>query len=159
MRHVLWNIDDAIKPWACSLFGKPPEVYGSDARFAAIVDESGKGLAAAVYTDYYPVDGTLQLHFAAESPRWATREIIREILGYAFETCGVQKLWTATPQQNERALKLNYGLGFKREAILQRHFGRGTAAVICRMYHEDYIRLWGGRKAKNGKKRTKSKNT
>lgn len=151
MNHILWNIDEAVKPWALNVLQAPMESYDSTARYAGIVDDKGECLAAAIYTDYRPAHGTLQLHFAAKSPRWATRNIIKEVFRYAFETCGVQKLWTATPHTNERALKLNYGLGFKKEAILQRHFGRDTHAVICRMYMEDYVRLWSG--DRNGKKK------
>ncbi len=84
----------------------------------------------------------MQLSFAAASPRWATIQAIKTVLDYPFNCCGVQKLWTATPHTNERALRLNKGLGFKQEAILARHLGRDTHAVISRMFKEDFVRLW-----------------
>jgi hypothetical protein len=127
--------------------GQDPN-YFEKPRSVAIINDKGEALAAAIYSHWMPSTGTMQLSFAAKSSRWATRQMIIDILQYPYEVCGIQKLWTATPHTNERALKLNRGLGFKQEAILGRHFG-DSHAVICRMFKEDYIRLWG----KNGQKR------
>jgi len=148
--QILWNIDDAVLPWACNIMGSSPD-YFEKPRTCAIVSDEGEALAAAVFSHFMPSNGTMQLSFAAKSPRWATRQVIKSILQYPYEVCGVQKLWTATPHLNERALKLNRGLGFKQEAILARHFDIKTHAVICRMFKEDYIRLYSG--TKNGEKK------
>ncbi len=55
----------------------------------------------------------------------------------------MQKVWTATQHENKRALKFNRGVGFKEESVLRHHFGRGCHAVICRMFTEDYRRIYG----------------
>lgn len=141
--QFLWNIDDVVLPWACQIINTPMNVFEKP-RVLAICSDDGKALAAAIFDRFQPVEGTMQLSFCAASPRWATVQAIKTVLDYPFKCCGVQKLWTATPHTNERALKLNKGLGFKREAVLARHLGRDQHAVVSRMFQEDYLRLWSG---------------
>jgi RimJ/RimL family protein N-acetyltransferase len=106
-----------------------------------VVDDHGQAIAGAVFHDYQPKYKTVQLSMAATSPRWATRGNIYWILRYPFEEIGINKVWTATSHLNERALRFNEGIGFKREAVLAHHFGHKQHAVICRMFRSDYARL------------------
>lgn len=141
--QFLWNLDSSVLPWALALIGGVPDCY-EHPKCLGICTDDGKALAAAIFDRWIPAEGTMQLSFAAASPRWATVQAIKIVLEYPFTCCGVQKLWTATPHTNERALKLNKGLGFKKEAVLARQLGRDRHAVISRMYQEDFLRLWSG---------------
>lgn len=103
-------------------------------------------LAGIVFHDWQPAHKTMQVSMAAITPRWARRRVILDILHYPFEEVGVEKLWAAMPSKNERAIRLNLGMGFTREAILARHFGKDHA-LITRMFRKDYARLkekWNG---------------
>ena len=86
---------------------------------------------------------TIELSMAAISPMWAKWEIIHEVLRYPFEQLDVYKVFTATPADNTKALKVNAHIGFKREAILAHQFGKKRHAVIMRMLRPDYFRLFG----------------
>lgn len=99
-------------------------------------------MAGIVFHDYQEHFKTIAFSIAADSARWATKRLIGRILTYPFEELGMNKLWTATPSSNERALRLAKGLGFTREAVLARHFGKDHA-VINRMFAHDYRRLYG----------------
>src|SRR5215831_21209947 len=52
-------------------------------------------LAVAVYHEWSEAAGTIQISFAAASPRWATRQTIGRLLFYPFEQLGVRKVWLA----------------------------------------------------------------
>jgi RimJ/RimL family protein N-acetyltransferase len=107
------------------------------------VVSSGKLIAGVVYHDYQPSCGTIQLSMAAVSPMWARRETIRDLLAYPFHQLGVYVVWTATPRDNEAALKVNLHIGFTKEAVLGHRFGPKRHAVICRMDKPVYIKRYG----------------
>lgn len=111
-----------------------------------VEDKNGNALCGVVYHDWQPQFKTIAITIAAESPRWAHREIIRQLFAYPFVELGVEKLWTATPSSNARALRLCKGVGMTQEATLYKHFGKDNA-IINRMMRKDFLRLYG---EKNG---------
>jgi RimJ/RimL family protein N-acetyltransferase len=58
---------------------------------------------------------------------------------YCWDVCKVDKVWSATPSKNVRALRFVQGLGFTREAVLERQFGDDDA-VISRMFREEWMK-------------------
>lgn len=141
MRVLIFGHDAEIAGWVAD---KIPHVRGgSFGPCAAIgVASEGKLLAGIVYHDYLPDFGTVQLSMAAVSPMWARRSTIGALLHYPFRQLKVFKVWTATPHHNDAALKVNWHIGFKREAVLAHHFGRRKHGVICRLLKPDYERLY-----------------
>lgn len=138
---LLFGDDENIAQWVCEHLPQY-EARGFGA-FSAIgvVSESGEPLAGVVFNEYKPQFRTMQITMVATSPRWATRNIVRSILAYPFLQVGVNKVWTATPHTNERALRFNKGIGFTQEATLAYQFGK-SHAVICRLLRKDYLRLY-----------------
>jgi RimJ/RimL family protein N-acetyltransferase len=116
---------------------------GFEVTCVGVIGKDNKPLCGVVFHDYQPEFGTIAFSTAAESPRWATRNVIRQILAYPFDELQVQKLWSATPATNERALRVVKGIGFTQEATLARHFGKYGHAIISRMFKRDYERLYG----------------
>lgn len=112
---------------------------------AAGVVRDGCMVAGVAFHDWQPGYDTMQLSMAADSPRWASSAVLRGLFRYAFVTAGANKLWTATPHLNERALRFNIGLGMKREATLRHHFGAKSHAVVCSMLRAEWQRSrWFG---------------
>lgn len=144
MSHLIFGFDHEIAQWVAE---RIPHMHGGNfGPCAAIgISSDGKLLGGLVYHDYQPELGTIQLSMAADNPMWARRKNIAGLLHYPFEQLGVYKVWTATPHDNEAALKVNLHIGFKREATLAHQFGRKRHAVICRMLRPDYDRLFGER--------------
>lgn len=104
----------------------------------------GELVAGVAFHDWQPEARTMQLSMAAASPIWATREVIAGLFRYAFGKGNANKLWTATPHKNERALRFNEGIGMKREAVLRHHFGAKSHAVIYSMMAEEWRKSrWG----------------
>jgi RimJ/RimL family protein N-acetyltransferase len=107
----------------------------------------GDALAAAVvFHDWQPQAGTVQLSCAAETPRWATRQVIGAVLGAAFAGrlgAPARKVWTAIPSSNARAIRFNRGIGLTQEAVLRQHFARGVHAVICSILDREWRKKYG----------------
>jgi RimJ/RimL family protein N-acetyltransferase len=105
------------------------------------------GLAAVVVFHDWQADlGTVQLSAAADTPRWATRQVVGAILGAAFLGrlgAPVRRVWTATPSTNERAIRFNQGMGFTKEAVLRHHYAHKVHATICGMMDSEYRRRYG----------------
>tara|TARA_R110000823_G_scaffold260405_1_gene381274 strand:- start:3952 stop:4368 length:417 start_codon:yes stop_codon:yes gene_type:complete len=105
-------------------------------------ESQGKLIAGFVFNNYYEEFELIELSMAAISPMWAKKDVIAEVLQYPFEQLGIYKLYTATMHDNEKALKVNSHIGFKKEATLAHHFGPKKHCVIMRMLRPDYDRLW-----------------
>ncbi len=107
---------------------------------AAGVVVNGVMAAGVVFHEWQPEYRTMQLSMAADSPRWASPDVLRGLFRYAFVRAGVNKLWTCTPHTNTRALKFNLGIGMKQEAMLRHHFGPKSHAAICSMTAAEWQR-------------------
>lgn len=105
----------------------------------AIVAKGGKIAALVAFHQFDPMAQTIQLTMAADDPRWCSRQTVAALLAYAFETCGVNKLYTSIPGDNARAIKVNAGLGLKPEAEIPEMYGPGRSAVICGMTQADWL--------------------
>lgn len=133
---LLVGHDEAVGQWVADHI--PHMAGGSFGAARAVgVLSGGVLLAGVVYNEYHPRYKTMQISIAAESPRWACRGVIRDLLSYPFEVVGVEKLWAATPSRNARALRFNRWVGFHQEGVLERQFGDDDA-VMTAMFLEDY---------------------
>jgi RimJ/RimL family protein N-acetyltransferase len=141
MPQLAFGFDDQIAAWVAE---RIPHVRGGSFGLCTAIGvvSNGKLLAGIVYHDFQPDHRTIQLSMAADSPMWARKSVIAGLLHYPFEQLGVYKIWTGTPIENEAALKVNYHIGFKREAILAHQFGPKRHGVVCRMLEPDYTRIY-----------------
>jgi RimJ/RimL family protein N-acetyltransferase len=136
-------------------------VFGQDARVAAFVvdrvphmdrpaafqaigvaDETGALVAGCIYHNYIPAYQGLEISFAASSPRWAQRGVIRSLLHYPFKQLGCRRVTTVIPSDNSRALKFNIGIGFVREGTLRHFYASKRHAVVCGFLSSDFARLF-----------------
>jgi RimJ/RimL family protein N-acetyltransferase len=99
------------------------------------VEEKGLLLAVAVFDRYRGHD--IEISFAADSPRWARRGVIRGILSYPFLQLGCIRLTTITAAQNMRARRLDEGLGFKLEGIHRDGLAPGIDAASYGMLKDE----------------------
>lgn len=144
---LVYGTDEFVARWVGDHI--PHSFNGFDPCIAiGYANTAGKLIAGFVFSGYQKECGIIGLTVAAISPQWARRELIHEILSYPFEQLGCYKVFTATPADNEKALKVNNHIGFKREAILAHQFGKKRHAVIMRLLLPDYLRLFGERHVK-----------
>lgn len=77
-------------------------------------------LAVAAYNNYKTLD--IELSFAAEDPRWATKQTVTWILSYPFVQLKTQRVTAVVKKSNRKARRLLLGVGFKEEGA-HRHAG------------------------------------
>lgn len=135
MTVIVSGYTDKVAPWVAHHI---PHVTDFGPCEALAVMRGDYIIAGVVYHDYQPTCDSIQLSMAAVSPRWAKKEIIAGLLKYPFEQLGCYRLFTATPIDNEKALKVNVHIGFTREAVLHSAFGKNRHCVIMRMLLPGY---------------------
>lgn len=86
---------------------RPAEAIGV-ARDGAIV-------AVAVFHNFRPP--AIEISFASTTPRWASKEHIRGILGYPFRQLDCKRITAITEAGNTAARTFMERLGFTREGI------------------------------------------
>jgi len=151
--HLILGHSDVLAMWAARRIPHVGETGFGPCQAIGVASGPGdddKLLAVVVFHDWQPACGTLQCTVAAASPTWASRGALQALFAYGFEQCGARKLWTATPigpglnktqaAMSKRALKFNAGIGFRSEATLREHFGRGIHAEICSIMRSEYQR-------------------
>lgn len=137
------DLTEHLAEWAAR---RLPLVASFGPCWAVGVVRHGELAAVVVYHDYMPQHGTTQVSVAADSAQWPTRQVIRAILGAAFHGrmgAPVRKVWSAMASDNDRAIRFNVGIGFKREAVLRHHLAHGRHAVITSMLDHEFARKYG----------------
>ena len=118
------DLNDWLTAWAAE---RIPTVgaAGFGPAYAVGVARGDQLAAVVVYSDFQPEYGTVQMSIAAETPRWATRQIVGALFGFAFHGLGrpLHLAWAATRHDNARAVKLLRGIGMKPESVLRHRFG------------------------------------
>jgi len=126
MSELVHGLDDLVGEWVAR---RIPAVGTSEGwrPFRAIgVAEGRRLIAGAVFHAYSGPD--IQISFAAESARWATRSNIAGILDYPF-SIGCSRVTALCERKNKRVRKLLEGIGFKMEGVARRGFGRQDAMI------------------------------
>lgn len=136
--------DEALGRWAVS---RIPHVGSVEAlgEYAALgVADDERLLAVCIYHRWVPEYASCELTFAADSPRWATRGMVRGILAVPFIQYQCQRVSVVIPHDNARAERFVKGLGFKREGCARRGFGGKRHALIYGLLRPEYDRLFKG---------------
>lgn len=131
--------NSALAAWCAD---RIPHVRGGDfGPCQSVAVLQGNAVAAVVvFHDWQARFDTLQCSMAAETARWASRDVLRGLLGYVFRTARANKLWTAVPHDAERVLRFNRGIGLKPEGTLRSHFGHKRHAIISSMLRSEWER-------------------
>lgn len=112
---------------------------GFDGAYNAIgVVKDNEIIAGFVYHDWNPTYQTIQMTLAAHTPRWGTRRIIEGLLHYPFVELGVQRITVLINENNHPSLRLAEGVGFKREAVLERAAGIYGNIVVLRLFISEW---------------------
>jgi RimJ/RimL family protein N-acetyltransferase len=141
--QILAGYDRAVGEWVAEQIPHIGSVDGLGP-FVALGVQSDEGalLAGCVFHGYVPAYGTCELTFAAATPRWATRSVVRQLLAIPFEQYGCHRVTCVTPTTNARAARLLTGLGFVKEGAHVGAFGPRINAFSFRLLRRDYKRLF-----------------
>lgn len=97
--------------------------------------------AVAGFCNYKHVD--IEISFASDNPRWATKETIAYILAFPFMQLKTQRCTAMVLKSNKRCRKLLNGLGFKEEGR-HAHAGPNLETMFSYgMTRQDYMKRYG----------------
>jgi RimJ/RimL family protein N-acetyltransferase len=106
------------------------------------MERGGQVVAGTVYEGFN--GNNVWMHLAAEpGARWMTRGFLRYCFHYPFNEVGVSRVSGYVDASNDKAIKLNEHLGFKREALLKGAAPDGDDVIIYVMNKTDC--RWIGR--------------
>lgn len=142
--RLLFGHDEQVAKWVAA---RIPHLHGGGFGPCTAIgvgsEDRGKIYAGVVYHEFVAAYQNIQLSMAADSPLWATKNTIRALLHYPFTQLKAWMVWTLTPVENERAIKVNEHIGFKRKPIVPHAFGPKKHAVICQMTQPEYKARYG----------------
>jgi RimJ/RimL family protein N-acetyltransferase len=120
--------DDRLAHWiAARIPGTDGDLLNRVARSLGVV--SGGEIIAAMAVGLWE-RGSVELIFAADNPRWATRDTIRRMMAWPFVQLDCHRVTTRIHAKNHRAIKFNEGIGFKREGLIREGWGPGEDCVL-----------------------------
>ncbi len=127
-----------------TMYGRP---FPPGATAIGVAGDDGRVMGIIAFHDWQPEYRTIQVSAVADDPRWMrARDAFDAMWRYCWDVCTVDKIWSATPARNTRALRFVRGLGFEQEAVLERHYGDDDA-IISRIFREEYDAIHGRRAA------------
>lgn len=139
--QLVFGRDAAVADWVAA---RIPHV-GTGETFgplAAIgVAREGCMVAGVVYHNYLAGYQTGEVSFAADTPRWATRGVVRALLAVPFGQYGWRRLSAVIRHDNEPAARLLSGLGFKREGTAREFFAPRVHGVVFGMLAKEHAAL------------------
>jgi RimJ/RimL family protein N-acetyltransferase len=132
---ILLYADEYVKTFVAS---RIPQMQG--ARFAPQdpalgVIRNGKFCGGVVFHEYN--GPTVFMSGAFDNPRWCLPGTLRALFAHPFETMKVETLLTATGRKNEKARKLDEGLGFKLVGMVRHYWGKGLDGALYQMTRND----------------------
>ena len=97
--------------------------------------------AVAGYYNYRKVD--IELSFASDNPRWATKETVAYILAFPFIQLETQRCTAMVLKSNKRCRKLLSGVGFKEEGR-HAHAGPNLETMFSYgMTRQEFLKRYG----------------
>lgn len=136
--YVLYGADEYVGQWVKK---RLPELNLD--KFSALgVMQGSKIIAGVVYHNYIPAYKNIEISMTAITPKWVTKNILKQLLSYPFKQLDCQRVTTCTPATNERAIKFNLGIGFRHEGTIRMGCG-SEDMIICGMLHKEALRWIG----------------
>lgn len=131
--RILTGIDEYVARWVIARLGAG-EIPAPPYSAVGFADESGLR-CGVIYHEYRKID--IRIVMAADSPKWATRGTIRNILAYPFLQLGCRRVTAVIAKKNKRSRRLVEGVGFVLEGGLRRAMGDGDMACLYGMLAEE----------------------
>lgn len=117
--------DKSIVEWVRTQLQTEGEFY--DPIFAYGVHIDGKVVAGIVYSQAFNFD--CHITIASVSPQWASKEAIKGILGFPFQTLKCRRITALTDRDNHNVRNFLKRLGFMHEGTLHDARESGDAVV------------------------------
>ena len=110
------------------------------------VSHNGTIIAALIYNNWDDETGVIEISGAADSPRWLTKQVLKEMFDYPFLRLRCQAVAMRGDSENDNLTRILPAYGFKRYDI-PRLRGRDKTESIYVLSDDD----WRGNKFNKGK--------
>ena len=120
---------------ASGIWGKKRNMLGDTA--IASIGSDGSLCGAAMFQNYTPEFGTVEISAAAASPRWLSRKVLWEMFSYAFDQIACQAVVLRCDPAASRVSRIFGAYGFKRHDI-PRLRGRDKPEAIYILADDDW---------------------
>jgi RimJ/RimL family protein N-acetyltransferase len=115
---------EELAEWLCSRIGLLPT---KNLRCIGRRGAKGDIIGVIGYDSF--TNASVQMHSAGEG-NWLSKEFLRVMFDYPFVVCKLKVVYGCVLESNERALKLNYRVGFKYEHTLKDCYLEGGAIIM-----------------------------
>lgn len=112
--QVIGSGGDYVAGWVAERVG-----YGFDSPFEAIgiYDEEESIVGGAVFFNYRKT--SVEIAFAADSPKAVTKKVIKSVIGYPFAQLGCNRITAFARVDNAKSRRLLEGVGFVHEGVMR----------------------------------------
>jgi RimJ/RimL family protein N-acetyltransferase len=90
----------------------------------------GKIVAGMACMNFDARHAHVEIAFASDSPRWASRRMIARFMAWPLRQLGCRRVSAVVAADNRRVIRLLEGMGFRREGVLRRAFGAEDALIL-----------------------------
>jgi len=136
MIQFLYGQDELVSRLVANLQGA--EHGRRNCKTIGVLDETGEFLGGAVFYNWNPEAGIIEISASAISPRWLSRRTLKRIGEFVFHECECQLLLVYLRADHERVLTLLAGLGFTFR-LVPRLFGRDLDGVLCTLTDDEWF--------------------
>lgn len=113
----------------------PHAFEGFDGAVGLGVVKNGKLVGGVVFDKYTGRD--ILMSAAFDHPGWCTRKTLRRLFAYPFQQLGCVRITTITRADNDKALRIDEGLGFKREGVLRKFFPGDADGIVLSILRDE----------------------
>lgn len=118
------------------IFGKPNAF--EDYTAMGVANSEGTIVASVVFYDYSADAGVMQMSGAADTPKWLTKDTMREMFAFPFDQVGCQSVVMRCAVDDKRMGRILPAVGFKK-FILPRLRGKNEDEAVY-ILHDDVWR-------------------
>ena len=121
MHRLALGFDAELSKW---LRQRVPHFCPSDGVKCVGVIQDNKLVGAVAYSGFFPGNEhwspDVEMTAAADTPRWWSRAVGRDLLGIPFRQFGCERITLRVRKKDRRTRRFVEGIGFKLEGILRR---------------------------------------
>jgi len=140
MKRVFYVGHDAeVAQFVAELAPMERPVWPEGYRAFGVLDERNRLIFGAVFSEWKPEFGTIQLSAAGISSYLLSPDIVAALEGYAYRQLQANRVWSRTSIRNRKAIRLLKHIGFRPEGASADYFGPGHAAETYRMLRKEWL--------------------
>ena len=134
MIRSFYDHSDFVVKWLTERVDYCSEGFGKCVTMGFV--EGDKMVAGVVFSEYRPDSKDIRISIATDTPKWATKRVIREILSYPFKQLECGRLTAVVAKRNKKCRKMLKRLGFVEEGNVRKGFVKDDA-IIYGMLREE----------------------